>query len=349
MLNVIRITTTSSSQDDDDNVADPPSSTSHEPQNASMTPATATNATSTTNKTKKFYESADSDTFIQAIFSQTITSTTVTPTDDDVSSVGYGTPATKSATPTLTLDESSMNEDEMDDDIDDIDDVDLEDDDDGGGGGVLMMGGPDRAAGGAADGHLLATAGGMSKATICVTPNNLSQMTETETFDGYQEAMISFSDVLGLEHDGDDGGGGLGGGGDGDDGDAVVDVWKRVGGGGEQGIVLQQREELKASYFDTTIEDDEDVDASHSREVEDMYDENQQHNAVDTDDDNDDNDDEVDDDGDEGMESGIEAHVSDFGCLTVCWLFLLKTNPIVTNFVTTQFSIINMRCRTFDN
>lgn len=46
----------------------------------SITPSPQT-STKLTNKTKKFYES--DDTFIQTIFSQTITSTTATPTDDD--------------------------------------------------------------------------------------------------------------------------------------------------------------------------------------------------------------------------------------------------------------------------
>lgn len=194
------------------------------------------------NRTKKFYES--DDTFIQTIFSQTITSTTVTPTDDDCSTYSFQQ-ATLVVDPNQDQEQDTVNRppssrgsssppsvditnEEEDDDIeDDTDDIDLVEEADArsNNGQMLLLVAP------------------------ALTPtNDLSQ--HTDIMDGYAETMISFTDVLGLDRDPDDHGGGGGGG--------------RFEEGNDQAEEEDGGREIEmngsVSYFDRTIVDDEEED-----------------------------------------------------------------------------------------
>lgn len=136
-----------------------------------------------TNKTKKkFYES--DDTFINAIFSQTITSTTVTPTDEELS---YTFDPPDLQLPTETSGTNVPSERiECDSDIET--DLDLDDD------------------GEYADGRPLTNTNTDWITVEEATHPDLSSYNEsnTENLDNYNETMISFTDTICLDHDQDD-------------------------------------------------------------------------------------------------------------------------------------------------
>lgn len=136
-----------------------------------------------TNKTKKkFYES--DDTFINAIFSQTITSTTVTPTDEELS---YTFDPPDLQAPLETAGTNVPNE-RIECDSDNGTDLDLDDD------------------GEYADGRPLTTANTDWITVEEATHPDLSSYNEshTENLDNYNETMISFTDTICLDHDPDD-------------------------------------------------------------------------------------------------------------------------------------------------
>lgn len=136
-----------------------------------------------TNKTKKkFYES--DDTFINAIFSQTITSTTVTPTDEELS---YTFDPPDIQLPTETSGTNVPSE-RLECESDAETDLDLDDD------------------GEYADGRPLTSTNADWITVEEATHPDLSSYNEsnTENLDNYNETMISFTDTICLDHDQDD-------------------------------------------------------------------------------------------------------------------------------------------------
>lgn len=135
----------------------------------------------TANKTKKkFYES--DDTFISAIFSQTITSTTVTPTDEELS---YTFDPPDILVPIETTGTSVPNERiECDSDLET--DLDLDDD------------------GEYADGRPRTTTDWITVEEATHPDVSSYNESNTENLDNYNETMISFTDTICLDHDQDD-------------------------------------------------------------------------------------------------------------------------------------------------